>query len=211
MEGGEEMTVDQIMDTYESKKSFYKDGGITATGGEAMVQIDFLTELFEAAHKRGIHTCLDTSGTTFQPDNPDYLKKVDRLLEVTDLIMLDIKHIDPEKHQELCKRPNDNILKFAQYLDSKGKEMWIRHVVVPHVTMDRDSLYRLGKFIGTLRHVNALDILPYHDMGIVKYEQLGIDYPLKGIEPATKEMALAAREIVMEGFKESRAELNSKS
>ena len=207
MEGGEEMTVDQIMEMYESKKSFYKDGGITATGGEAMVQIDFLTELFEAAHKRGIHTCLDTSGTTFQPDNPDYIKKVDRLMEVTDLIMLDIKHIDPEKHLELCQRPNDNILKFAQYLDSKGKEIWIRHVVVPHVTMDKDALYRLGKFIGTLKHVNALDILPYHDMGIVKYEQLGIDYPLKGIEPATKEMALAAREIVMKGFKESRAEL----
>ena len=175
-----------------------------------MVQIDFLTDLFAEAHRRGIHTCLDTSGTMFQPDNEEYLKKVDRLLEVTDLIMLDIKHIDPEKHLELCKRPNDNILKFARYLDQKGKEIWIRHVVVPHVTMDKDSLYRLGRFIGTLRHVNALDILPYHDMGITKYEQLGLDYPLKGIQPATKEMALAARKIVMKGFEESRKNIKKK-
>ena len=210
MNGGEEKTVEDIMAEYEKKKSFYKGGGITATGGEPMVQIDFLTDLFAEAHRRGIHTCLDTSGTMFQPDNEEYLKKVDRLLEVTDLIMLDIKHIDPEKHLELCKRPNDNILKFARYLDQKGKEIWIRHVVVPHVTMDKDSLYRLGRFIGTLRHVNALDILPYHDMGITKYEQLGLDYPLKGIQPATKEMALAARKIVMKGFEESRKNIKKK-
>ena len=129
MEGGTEMTVDELLKEYETKKFFYKSGGITATGGEPMVQIDFLTELFTEAHKRGIHTCLDTSGVTFRPDDPANLMKVDKLLEVTDLVMLDIKHINPQEHLKLCKQPNDNILAFAKYLDKKGIQMWIRHVV----------------------------------------------------------------------------------
>ncbi|MBQ2642500.1 MAG: pyruvate formate lyase-activating protein [Eubacterium sp.] len=204
MKGGKEMTVDEILTEYEKKEPFYVNGGITATGGEPMVQLEFLTELFTAAHNQGIHTCLDTSGTMFQPDNEDYLKKVDKLLDVTDLVMLDIKTINPEKHLELTQRPNDNILKFAQYIDQKGVEIQIRHVVVPHVTMNREELYELGKFIGTLKMVKSLDALPYHDMGVVKYEQLGIDYPLKDIEPATKEQAKEARKIILEGLKDSR-------
>lgn len=207
MEGGTEMTVDELLKEYETKKFFYQSGGITATGGEPMVQIDFLTELFTEAHKRGIHTCLDTSGVTFRPDNPENLKKVDKLLEVTDLVMLDIKHIDPEEHKKLCKQPNDNILAFAKYLNDKKIPIWIRHVVVPHITMNKEYLYKLGLFIGKLEMVKALDILPYHDMAKPKYAELGIDYPLKDIEPATKEMAVAARKIVLQGFRESRIKL----
>lgn len=207
MEGGTEMTVDELLKEYETKKFFYKSGGITATGGEPMVQIDFLTELFNEAHKRGIHTCLDTSGVTFRPDDPANLMKVDKLLEVTDLVMLDIKHINPQEHLKLCKQPNDNILAFAKYLDKKGIQMWIRHVVVPHITLNKEYLYELGLFIGQLKMVKALDILPYHDMAKPKYEKLGMDYPLKDIEPATKEMAVAARKIVLQGFKESRIKL----
>ena len=201
------MTVDELLKEYETKKFFYKSGGITATGGEPMVQIDFLTELFTEAHKRGIHTCLDTSGVTFRPDDPANLMKVDKLLEVTDLVMLDIKHINPQEHLKLCKQPNDNILAFAKYLDKKGIQMWIRHVVVPHITLNKEYLYELGLFIGKLKMVKALDILPYHDMAKPKYEKLGMDYPLKDIEPATKEMAVAARKIVLQGFKESRIKL----
>lgn len=168
---------------------------------------DFLTELFTAAHNRGINTCLDTSGVTFRPDDPEYLKKTDKLLEVTDLVMLDIKHIDPIEHMKLCKQPNDNILAFARYLNKKGIKMWIRHVVVPHITLNKEYLYKLGLFIGKLEMVKALDILPYHDMAKPKYAELGIDYPLKDIQPATKEMAIAAKKIVLQGFKESRIEL----
>ena len=135
------------------------------------------------------------------------LKKVDKLLEVTDLVMLDIKHINPQEHLKLCKQPNDNILAFAKYLDKKGIQMWIRHVVVPHITLNKEYLYELGLFIGKLKMVKALDILPYHDMAKPKYEKLGMDYPLKDIEPATKEMAVAARKIVLQGFKESRIKL----
>lgn len=207
MAGGTEMTVDEILEEYEKKKSFYESGGITATGGEPMVQIDFLTELFEEAHRREINTCLDTSGVTFRPDDPDCLKKVDRLLEVTDLVMLDIKHIDPEQHEILCKQPNDNILEFARYLDKKDVPMWIRHVVVPTITLNEEYLYKLGLFIGQLKMVKALDILPYHDMAKHKYEELGMDYPLPDIEPATKEMAVEARKIVLRGFKESRLKM----
>lgn len=207
MAGGTEMTVDEILEEYEKKKSFYESGGITATGGEPMVQIDFLTELFSEAHNRGINTCLDTSGVTFRPDDPVYLKKVDKLLEVTDLVMLDIKHIDPEQHKILCKQPNDNILEFARYLDKKEVPMWIRHVVVPTITLNEEYLYKLGQFIGQLKMVKALDILPYHDMAKHKYEELGMDYPLPDIEPATKEMAVEARKIVLQGFKESRLKL----
>ena len=183
MAGGTEMTVQELLEEYDKKAPFYKTGGITATGGEPMVQIDFLTELFTSAHNRGINTCLDTSGVTFRPDDPEYLKKTDKLLEVTDLVMLDIKHIDPIEHMKLCKQPNDNILAFARYLN------------------------KLGLFIGKLEMVKALDILPYHDMAKPKYAELGIDYPLKDIQPATKEMAIAAKKIVLQGFKESRIEL----
>ena len=207
MAGGTEMTVDEILEQFEKKRPFYKTGGITATGGEPMVQIDFLTELFEESHKRGINTCLDTSGVTFRPDDPEYLKKVDRLLAVTDLVMLDIKHIDPEEHIKLCQQPNDNILAFARYLNDKGITMWIRHVVVPHLTMNKEYLYKLGLFIGQLKMVKALDILPYHDMAKKKYKDLGMKYSLEDTPPATTEMAMAARKIVLQGFKESRLKL----
>ena len=207
MDGGTEMTVDEILAEFDKKKAFYKSGGITATGGEPMVQIDFLTELFAESKRRGINTCLDTSGVTFRPDVPENLSKVDKLLEVTDLVMLDIKHIDPEEHLKLCKQPNDKILAFAQYLNDKGIPIWIRHVVVPHITLNKGYLYKLGLFIGKLKMVKALDILPYHDMAKSKYEQMGMEYPLKDIEPATKEMAVAARKIVLQGFKQSRIDL----
>lgn len=198
---GEQMTVDEILKMYESKAEFYKKGGITCTGGEPMMQIDFLTELFEACHKKGIHTCLDTSGIMFRED-PEYLKKVDRLLKVTNLVMLDIKHIDPEEHKKLTKQPNDMILKFAKYVDDHGVDIWIRHVVVPTITQNDEYLYRLGEFIATLKNLKALDVLPYHTMGIPKYESLGIDYPLKGIEPLDKKDAIQAKKVVLKGMKD---------
>lgn len=208
MKGGKEMTVEEILAQYESKKEFYVNGGITVTGGEPMLQLDFTTDLFTEAHKRGINTCLDTSGGTFKPDDPEYLERVDKLLAVTDLVMLDIKHINNAEHQKLCLTPNDAILKFAQYLDEKEIPIWIRHVIVPGITLNDKYLYELGLFIGKLRMVKALDILPYHDMAKSKYKELGMDYPLKDTEPATKEQAISARKIVLKGFKESRNDLN---
>ena len=121
-------------------------------------------------------------------------------MAVTRLVMLDIKHIDSVKHEALCSQKNDHILAFARYLDQKGIPIWIRHVVVPGYTDDEASLYRLGRFIGTLHHVTALDVLPYHDMGKAKYAQLGLDYPLKDVPPLSKEKAQTARTVILRGI-----------
>jgi pyruvate formate lyase activating enzyme len=204
MSGGTDMSVDEILAQYNGARSFYKTGGLTATGGEPLMQIDFLTELFERAKAENIHTCLDTSGVTFNPQNSGLMKKFERLIKATDLVMLDIKHIDNAEHLKLCSQPNGNILDFARYLDEKGVTIWVRHVVVPGITENDDYLYRLGLFIGSLKNVKALDVLPYHNMGEVKYEQLGIDYPLKGVEPLSKEKAIEAKRKIIEGIKQVR-------
>lgn len=204
MEGGTDTTVKQIMDQFEKNRSFYEKGGITVTGGEPLMQIDFVIELFSTASHRGIHTCLDTSGITFRPDRPDIVDKFDQLMSVTDLVMLDIKHIHPAEHEKLCAQPLQPILDFARYLDAKAIPVWIRHVVVPGITYDQTALYDLGSFIGTLNNVKALDVLPYHDMGKVKYESLGMDYPLADTPPLGKEEALAAKQMILQGIKDKR-------
>ncbi len=202
--GGRSVTAEELLDQYESSRNFYRGGGITATGGEPLLQLDFLTELFEAAAKRDIHTCLDTSGVTFQRNNQEYLKKMDRLLNATSLVMLDIKQIDSAKHKLLTGHSNENILDFARYLNQRQIPVWIRHVVVPQITDQTPDLYRLGRFIGELDNVKALDVLPYHDMGRVKYESLGFHYPLKDVPPMSKEGAIAAKKVILSGIRDTR-------
>ncbi len=199
---GNQMDTDEILAAYESNKAFYTNGGLTVTGGEPLMQIDFVTELFEKAKAKNIHTCLDTSGIIFNPDNAELMAKFDRLVKSTDLVMLDIKHIDPEEHIKLTQQKNTNILKFAQYLDKKNVDLWIRHVVVPTITYNEKYLRELGRFIGTLSNLKALDVLPYHTMGIIKYEAIGKDYPLKGIPELTREETLLAKKHILEGIKE---------
>lgn len=207
MTAGTEMDSSEIIANYERNAPFYKDGGITVTGGEPLMQIDFLLDLFTKAKKKGIHTCLDTSGIAYHPDgNPEWLAKLDKLCEVTDLVMLDIKHIDPEKHKELVKQPNDGILAFAQYLDKMHVDMWIRHVVVPGYTDDEESLHRLGYFIGGLSNLKALDVLPYHTMGAVKYEKLGMEYRLKDVPAMDPKRVPELKQYIIDGIKERRAE-----
>lgn len=208
--GGTAMTVSEILSQYEASRSFYKGGGLTVTGGEPMNQLAFVTELFEEARRREIHTCLDTSGVTFSGTDCVYLKKLNRLLAATCLVMLDIKEIDDEKHKLLTGHTNKNILEFAEYLDQKQIPVWIRHVVVPGLTDNEADLYLLGRFIGGLKSVKALDVLPYHDMGKVKYEQLGLSYPLKDVPPMSKEGALAAKKLILRGIKDLRLGLPSR-
>ncbi|MGN0391223.1 MAG: pyruvate formate-lyase-activating protein [Wujia sp.] len=206
-EGAKDMSVEEVLAEYDRNKEFYHSGGITVTGGEPLVQIDFLIELFEAAKAKGIHTCLDTSGIMFRRNVPEILAKYDRLMKVTDLIMLDIKHIDPEEHKKLTSQPCDNIFDFLKYLDEKEKEIWIRHVLVPGITLNPEYLDRLGYFIGQFMHIKALDVLPYHSMGKAKYEKLGMDYVLKDVPDATKEQAIEARQTVLAGMKRRRQEM----
>ncbi len=203
VEGGKAISADEILDEYERKKEYYRKGGLTVTGGEPLLQIDFVTELFTKAKEKNIHTCLDTSGVTFSKQ-PKQLKQMDRLMEVTDLVMLDIKHINEEEHKKLTKQSNVPILAFARYLDQKHVPVWIRHVVVPGITDQEQYLKQLGEFMATLHNVKALDVLPYHTMGIVKYENLGLDYPLKGVPALEKEDAIKARTTILRAYKQAR-------
>jgi len=201
---GNTMTVDEIMEMFNSKRQFYKNGGITCTGGEPLMQIDFVTELFTRCHEEGIHTCLDTSGITFRKEQ---MEKFNRLMEVTDLVMLDIKHIDPVVHKDLVKQENVHILEFAKYLNDIQKPVWIRYVLVPGLTDKKEHLIQLGEFLAGLYNMKALDVLPYHTMGVVKYENLKLDYRLKGVEPATKQQAIEARDIILDAARKKRAEM----
>ena len=200
---GTEISVDEILDKFERNKAFYKTGGITATGGEPMMQMDFLIELFTKAKKKKIHTCLDTSGITFVTDRTkEAFAKIEQLMQVTDLVMLDIKHIENEAHQVLTGQANDKILAFARYLDEIQKPVWIRHVVVPNITYKDETLTKLGEFLKTLSNVKKLEVLPYHTMGEVKYEKLGMNYPLKGVPQLSKEEAKKAEHIIRKAWGE---------
>lgn len=179
-------------------KSYWRNGGgITVSGGEPLVQAEFVTELFTLAKKAGVNTCLDTSGIMFDEKNPTAF---DALLNVTDLVMLDIKHIDEEKHISLTGKSNKSVLAFARHLSERGIPVWIRHVVVPGITSDEDALYSLGKFIGTLKNVKKVETLPYHSMGKYKYEKLGIEYPLSEVPDTDKEKAAYAYSIIEKGI-----------
>ena len=201
---GREVEAEELISEYEKNKMFYRGGGITVTGGEPLLQVDFLIELFALAKKKGIHTCIDTSGITYTGANGEYQAKLDKLLEYVDLVMLDIKHIDPIKHRELTSKDNGGILAFAKYLEGKGVPVWIRHVIVKGYTDDSESLISLGRFIGTLSNVKALDVLPYHTMGEAKYQELGIEYPLKGMQALNKADAQRAKEYILKGIIEAR-------
>jgi len=207
MNAGTLMEPSEIIEQYEKNRPFYAhNGGLTVTGGEPLMQVDFLIELFTLAKEKDIHTCIDSSGIAFNPGNKALMEKIDKLMTLTDLVMLDIKHIDPEKHRELTQQPNENILKFAAYLNEKNVDMWIRHVVVPGITDDDKYLFDLGYFIGQFDNLKALDVLPYHTMGEKKYQSLGMEYKLKGVPPMDKEKLLDKKKVILDGIKKRRAE-----
>ncbi len=198
---GDLVTTDEILNEYRKNSSFYTNGGITVTGGEPLLQIDFVTELFQKAKAEDIHTCIDTSGITF---NPQHTEKFDELVKYTDLVMLDIKHIDSKKHNALTGHGNENILAFAKYLEEKKTPLWIRHIIVEGITDSPEDLVRLGEFIGTLGNLKALDVLPYHTMGVGKYEEMGIPYPLKELKALPLSEAVKAKEYILSGIKKVR-------
>ena len=195
---GRTVTPDDILAEYRKNRAFYSRGGITATGGEPLMQIPFLTELFTKAKAEGIHTCIDTSGIVYDKTGETEL---DRLMDVTDLVMLDIKHIRPDAHKALTGRDNHAVLAFARYLEKKKIPLWIRHTLVPSLTDDEKDLMTLGQFIGTLSNLQALDVLPYHTMGVNKYRELGLPYSLSDLPAATKQDALRAKTIILQGIR----------
>ena len=187
MKGGEIKTADELISQALRYKTYWKKGGgITVSGGEPLLQLDFLIEFFTKAKAKGIHTTLDTSGNPFTRKEP-FFSKFNELMKVTDFVMLDIKQINDKEHKILTGCTNVNILDMARYLSEINKPMWIRHVLVPGGSDNDEQLKKLNEFIKTLKNVDRVEVLPYHTLGTFKWEELGIDYPLKGVEPPTKE------------------------
>ena len=204
MTGGKEIAPEEIIKEYKKNKAFYQKGGITVTGGEPLLQIDFIVRLFTLAKSEGIHTCIDTSGITYNENNPEYLNKLDILMSYTDLVLLDIKHIDTKKHKEITGQGNEHILKFAKYLEKKNIPLWVRHIIIDGITDNKEELIALGNFIGGLKNLKALDVLPYHTMGVGKYKELGIDYPLDGVQPTSVKKTSEAKQYILQGIKQVR-------
>ena len=196
MDGGTLMGADELLDEAERYRSYWgPQGGITVSGGEALAQTGFLIELFEKAKARGINTCLDTSLAPFTRNEP-YLSEFNRLMGSCDLVMADIKHIDPVEHKKLTGRGNANILDCLRYLSDAGQPVWIRHVLVPGITDIDEYLFRTRDFIATLANVERVEVLPYHTLGVFKWRELGIPYTLEGVEPPAPERVARAQRIL---------------
>ena len=201
MDGGDEVTADEILKRALRFKPYWgKDGGITISGGEPLLQIDFVIELFKKAKELGINTCIDTAGNPFTKEDP-FFSKFEELMKYTDLLLLDLKEINPARHKELTGFDNSNIIEMAKYLSEINKPVWIRHVLVPeHSDFDED-LDALGDFIDTLSNVDRVEILPYHTLGKFKWENLGIPYTLESISPPSAERIENAKQRIHAGIR----------
>ena len=195
-QGGTEYTAEELLSKALRYRNYWgAEGGITVSGGEPLLQMDFLLEFFTLAKKMGIHTVLDTSGQPFTREEP-FFGTLEKLMEVTDLLLLDIKEMNPERHRRLTGRDNGNILDFARYLSEIGKPVWIRHVLVPERSDFTEDLQSLRAFLDTLTNVERVEVLPYHTLGVFKWENMGIKYPLEGIRPPEAERIAQAEELL---------------
>ena len=189
--GGKKVHIDEVFNKIMRYKNYiYPNGGVTASGGEALLQAGFLIELFKRLKKEGIHTCVDTSGMF------TITEEIKELLSLTDLVLLDIKHIDDKKCRELVGHSNKKELEFAKYLSDNNIKMWIRQVLVPGHTDAEEDLIKLREFINTLKTVEKVEILPYHDMGKYKWEELGKTYELEGVRTANQRDVERAKKIL---------------
>lgn len=200
---GQTMTVDEILDIYEKNKGFYSKGGITATGGEPLMQLDFLIALFEGAKKRKIHTCLDTSGILYRKEKDEAYR---RLFASTDLLLLDLKHSQEDTHKTLTGQALQSVLEFLDAADRSGVSAIIRHVVVKGYTDTPKEWDGIGKIIAEHKNVKGLEVLPYHNMGEIKYKELGLSYPLQGMENLSKELAQKARQTILQSIRKYRSQ-----
>lgn len=190
--GGELRSVDDLVNRIESYKAYIlpSNGGVTVTGGEPLLQAKFVTNLFKRLKKEGIHTAIDTSGMF------EITEDIKELLKYTDLVLLDIKHINDEKSKDLVGFSNKRELEFAKYLSDNNIKIWIRQVLVPGITDDTQDLIDLRMFIKSLKTVEKVEILPYHDMGKFKWQDLGCKYELEGVRPANSDDVKRAKELL---------------
>ena len=195
--GGTPYTAEDFCKTILRYRPYFgENGGVTVSGGEPLLQLDFVSEVFRLARAKKVQTALDTSAQPFAPDNAEWMARFDRLLENTDLVILDLKEIDDEKHKKLTGHSNKNILAMAQYVAARGVDLWVRHVLVPGLTDDADGLRQLDAFIKTLPTVRRVEILPYHTLGLFKWQNLGIPYPLDGVRVPTAEEVETAEQLL---------------
>lgn len=193
---GKEWSASKLFEHVIRYKNYWRDnGGITVSGGEPLLQIGFVTEFFRLAKEKNIHTTLDTSGNSFSL-RPEYLEKFEALAEVTDLVMLDIKAMDPKLHRELTGCDNKEILQLAHWLSDNAKDMWIRHVLVPGITDSDEELFALKELASQLKTLKKIEILPYHTLAVSKWNRLNLKYPLEGVRTPTDEEVKRAAEIV---------------
>jgi len=182
------MTAQEVMNEILKVKGFIKTGGVTVSGGEPLMQPEFLMELFKLCRENGIQTALDTSGYIFSD-------KAKQVLELVDMVLLDIKHINPEKYKILTSVELDNTLKFAKYLNEINKPTWLRYVLVPGYSDDENDLHEWAKFTSQLKNVERVDVLPFHQMGQYKWEKVGKEYKLKDTPTPTRELVEKAEGI----------------
>lgn len=199
LNGGKEKESSSIISDAVRYKNYIN--GITVTGGEPLLQIDFVIDLFTLAKENGLSTCLDTSGSIFDISNDEIVSKIDRLLDVCDLVMLDIKHIDSDKHKNLTGFGNESVLSFAKYLSEKGQDMWLRYVLLTGFNDSEEDLINWKNFANTLTNIKNIELLPYHTLGVQKYKELGIPYRLDDVESPSKENKIKARQILGIGEK----------
>ena len=191
MNGGFYSSLDEIINKIDNYKNYITpNGGVTVTGGEPLLQVHFLIELFKRLKEKNIHTCIDTSGMV------DITDDIKLLLSYTDLVLLDIKHIDPAKCKELVGFSNEKEINFAKYLSENGIDMWIRQVLIPGYTDDENDLKKLRNFINCLDTVKKVELLPYHDMGKYKWKKLGFNYELENVKAPTNAEIKKAKEIL---------------
>ncbi len=191
LKGGTTYSSDEIVEKILRYKNYIMpNGGVTISGGEPLLQAKFLIELFTKLRQYNIHTCIDTSGSVVLTD------EIKELINLTDLFLLDIKCINDEKAINLTGVSNKKELEFAKYLSSINKPMWIRQVLVPGYTDDEQDLIKLREFISTLKFVEKVEVLPYHDLGKFKWEQLGEVYPLENVRTANNDDVKRAKEIL---------------
>lgn len=191
MQSGKEMDVNEIMKMLRRFQPYYGDtGGITCSGGEPLLQIEFLTELFKACKKENISTCLDTAGYGYG--------NYQELLDYTDLVILDIKHYLPQKYNELTGGDISLPTVFLDAVKEHGTPLWIRHVVVPNLTDDEEHIKGLGEFIKSIPNVEKVELLPYHTLGVEKYKVMGINYPLKDMLPMSKEKTTQLQDMILD-------------
>lgn len=191
--GGKEVTVSELMADISKYRSYmeFSGGGVTITGGEPLMQPEFTREIFRRCQELGIHTALDTSGYV-------NLATAKSVLSYVNLVLLDIKSFDPKIYQQVTDVSLQPTLNFARYLDEISKPVWIRFVLVPHLTDPIHNMRGLAKFVSTLHNVQRVEILPFHKMGEYKWEQLGYEYQLKNTPPASPELVATAKSIFQE-------------